>query len=181
MIDGAQDAKSEVLVETTEGDMMKEDAFNAAKAAFSLYGGFFKDMAEEVGLEKAVSLHAKQSAAFDALLVGMIKERLGDGEIDLGTFASVRSEALAALGMTTQIGEAPNLLTLGVQRCPLYEGLRMAGLEHATIEEMCRQGTVLGYAEFNTAFPRLSGCLKFRPVADQPCVEEFALSPKPDS
>jgi hypothetical protein len=84
------------------------------------------------------------------------------------------------LGMNIEIDEAPSSVRLGVRRCPLYEGLRMAGLEHDTVEAMCKRGVDLGYARLNQAFPRLSGALYFRPTPDQPCVEEFTLSQKPD-
>jgi len=160
----------------TEGDVRREDAFNAAKAAFSFYGGYFKSVAEEIGLEKAISLHAKQAEFFDVLLVEMLRERLGDKEIDLGVFASARSEALAVLGITARIEEAPNSITLGVRRCPLYEGLRMAGVEHATIEAMCRRGVELGYARISEAFPRVSGVLKFRLAPEEACLEDFTTA-----
>jgi hypothetical protein len=159
--------------------MPDENVYRAAAAAFSLYGGFFKDVVQETSLERAVSLHAKQGEAFDAMLVGMIRERLGGKELDLRTFACARAEALEVLGMTAQVEEAPGSVTIGVQNCPLYDGLRMAGVEHDTIEAMCRRGVDLGYAKLAEAFPRLSGCLKFRAAPDQPCVEEFAFGCQP--
>jgi len=159
--------------------MTNEVAFNAAKAALSLYGGFFKDVVQEIGLEKAVSLHAKQGEAFVALLVQMTRARLGDKTLDLNTLASVYSEAMAVFGMTPQIEEAPNSVTLGWRQCPIYEGLRMAGLEHDTIEAMCKGWADVEQAQLNKAFPQLTVAAKFRPAPDQPCVQEFALSPKP--
>jgi hypothetical protein len=47
-----------------------EDAFNAAKVMCTMYGGFFKDVAGEVGSEKALALHAKQGEQFGAILAG---------------------------------------------------------------------------------------------------------------
>lgn len=47
-----------------------EDAFNAAKVMCTMCGGFFKDVAGEVGSEKALALHAKQGEQFGAILAG---------------------------------------------------------------------------------------------------------------
>ncbi len=165
----------------TEGGAFNqgENVFNAAKAAFSLYGGLFRDVAHEFGLDKALAIHARQAEAFDAVLVDLLKKRLGERQLELKTFASARSEALRVLGITVRIDEDPSSLRVAVGPCPLYEGLRAAGLPHTTIEAMCQRGVDLGYARLAEAFPGLSGSLQFRRSPDQPCVEEFTLSHKP--
>lgn len=66
-------------------------------------------------------------------------------------------------------------MTVTVGPCPFYEGLRAAGLDHATVEAMCQRGVALGYAKLSQAFPGFSGVLRFRAAPGQPCVEEFAL------
>jgi hypothetical protein len=81
-----------------------------------------------------------------------------------------------ALGMTPEIENNANSFALSWRRCPMYEGLRMAGLDHATIEAMCKCSTEAGYAAHKKVFPQLSGALKFRVAPDQPCVEEFTLT-----
>ena len=42
--------------------MTKEDPFNVAKNAFSMYGVFFNNVVEEIGLEQAarLRLHVKE-------------------------------------------------------------------------------------------------------------------------
>jgi hypothetical protein len=55
----------------------------------------------------------------------------------------------------------------------------MAGLEQTTVEAMCKGFADVEYCVLYQAFPQLTGAFKFRPVPDQPCVEEFALNPRP--
>jgi hypothetical protein len=158
---------------------MAKDAFSAARVAFSCYGGLFKDVASEFGLEKALALHARQAEAFDATLVDLLKKRLGEERLDLKTFASARSEALRMIGIEAWSEEDPRSIRICEGPCPLYEGMRAAGLAHSTIEAMCQRGVDLGYARLGEAFPGLSGRLQFRRSPDQPCVEEFTLSHEP--
>jgi hypothetical protein len=153
-----------------------EEAFNAAKAVFSLYGGLFSGVVREYGLEKALALHAKQAEAFDAVLADLLRKRLDGKRLDLEMFASARSEALRILGIAAQADGGPGSLKVLVGACPLYEGLRAAGLTHGVVEAMCRRGVDLGYARLAEAFLGLSGSLQFRSGPDQPCVEEFTLS-----
>jgi hypothetical protein len=157
--------------------MATEDAFNAAKTVFTLYGGFFQDVAAEIGMEKALALHARRGEAFGAMLAAMTKERLGGREFDLKTFAAVESEAEAqGFGMTGEIAEGPASIKINWARCSLYEGFSDAGLDHETITQMCNCLTAVEFAGLNQAFPPLSGSVKVRSAPDEPCVEEFVYA-----
>jgi len=154
--------------------MATEDAFNAAKVVFTMYGGFFKDVAAEIGMERALALHAKTGESFAAMLAAMTKERLGGREFDLKTLAAVESEGAArGFGMTCETEAGPASIRNTWLRCSLYEGLRDAGLDHDVIAQMCHRGAAVEFAALNETFPRLSGSVKFRATPDQPCVEEL--------
>jgi hypothetical protein len=155
--------------------MAREDAFDAAKAAFGMYGGFLKDVAQEIGMEKALALYAKQGQPFGAMMAGMTKEQLGDKEFDVKTFASVLSGGYQMIGLAYEIEENPASLKITVSQCPIYEGLKSAGLEDKTIELLCSGMSAAEFAEEKKVFPQLSMCLKFRSAPEQPCVEEYAL------
>ena len=90
----------------------------------------------------------------------------------------LRAEALEAPGMTARVEEAPGTVTIGARNCPLYDGLRMAGVEHATIGAMRRRGVGLGYARLAEALPRLSGRLSPNPAvaAETSCHEPEAAT-----
>jgi hypothetical protein len=156
--------------------MAREDAFNAAKATSTLLGGFFKDVANEIGLEKALSLYAKHGEVVGAMMARAVKERLGDKEFDMKTLASVASGLYQICGYTFELEETPTSIKVKCFQCPFYEGFKNAGLDDQTIEAACNQSVAVQLAELKKAFPQLSGRLKFRSAPDQPCIDEFELA-----
>jgi hypothetical protein len=157
------------------GAMPREDAFNAAKATSTILGGFFKNVVNEIGLEKALSLHAKQGEVLGATIAATVKERLADKEFDMKTFASVVSEFYQMCGYTYELEDSRTSIKARPFQCPFYEGLKNAGLDHQTIEAACSRWVAAELAELKKVFPQLSGRLKFRSASDQPCIEEFEL------
>ena len=63
--------------------MSNEEVFEAAKKLFSLYGSFFKTVAQEVGMEKALDLHTRAHEEQGIASGKMLKEKIGEGAIDL--------------------------------------------------------------------------------------------------
>jgi hypothetical protein len=155
--------------------MSKKGTFNAASVSLGFYGGFFKDVAQEFGFEKAVALHASQGKKSGAALAGMLKNELGKKKFNLAAWERVYTSYMVPLGITPDFKRKGSTLELTVGHCPIYEGFKSAGLDHKTIELMCNQMTALENAELKNAYPTLSGCLKFRSTPDEPCVEEFVL------
>jgi hypothetical protein len=155
--------------------MAREDAFNAAKATSAILGGFFKNVANEIGLQKAVSLCAKPGEAFGAMMAGTVRERLGDKEFDMKTFASVVSGFFETCGYTYELEDTPTSIRARCFQCPFYEGYKSAGLDDQTIEAVCSRFVAAEDAGWKKVFPQLSGRLKFRSAPDQPCIEEFEL------
>jgi len=153
----------------------REDTFNTVKITYTILGGFLKDVAKEIGMKKAISLYAKQGKTVGAMLAGMTREKLGKKEFDMKTFASVLSGALQSNGLTYDIKESPTLLIVNSHRCPIYEGLKDAGLDHKTIELACSHISGTQYVALKKAFPQLNGRVKFRSAPNKPCVEKFAL------
>jgi len=155
--------------------MGREDTFTSATNAFSMYGGFFKDVAQEIGREKALSLYAKQGELIGTMLAGMMKGQLGEEDLDMRTLASAWSAGFERSGFTFEIEENLTSIKMSVFQCPIYEGFVRAGLDHKTIESACRGISAAECAALKKVFPQLSGCLKFRTAPDKPCVEEFFL------
>jgi steroid delta-isomerase-like uncharacterized protein len=154
----------------------REAVFNAAKAAYSAYGGLLKDVVQEMGMEKAVALHAKRCQAFYVAFAGMIRDRLGGNEFDLSTFSSALKDVNNTIfGCIFEIEESPGSLRCSYLQCPIYPGFSSAGLDHRAIELICTGGESSGLAELKKALPQVSGSLRFRPAPDQSCVQEFVL------
>jgi hypothetical protein len=155
--------------------MSKKDTFNAASVSLAFYAGFFKDVAQEFGFEKAVALHASQGKKSGAALAGLLKNELGNKKFNLAAWERVYTSFMEQLGIKPEFKRKGSTLTLTVGHCPIYEGFKSAGLDHRAIESMCSQMTASENAELKNAFPMLSGCLKFRATPEEPCVEEFVL------
>jgi len=155
--------------------MSREQIYTATKGTFSLLGGFLKDVAQEIGMDKALAVYANQGETFGKMLTGMIKEKLGDKDLDTPTVAAVLANATDGLGFTVRIEESPTSVKMEATRCPIYDGFREAGLDHETIESICSRVSVVQQAAMRRAYPQLSWCVRFRSAPDQPCIEEFAI------
>ncbi len=155
--------------------MGKKPVFEATKQMTAFYSGFFKDVAQEIGLEKSVELLGNQSKPFGAAVAGMLKQELGNRKINYAAFESVYSRLRGALGFQDEYKKNRAGLKVTTGRCPFYEGFASAGLDHKSIEMICSRTAAVEYEEIKKAYPQFSGCLKFRSAPDQPCLEEFVI------
>jgi hypothetical protein len=155
--------------------MSREAVFAATKGAFSLFGSYLKDVAQEIGMERALALYANQGQTFGSMLTGMIQEKLGDKELDTATIAAVLSDAADGFGMTAKIEQSQTTVIMENLRCPIYEGFKEAGLDHETIASACNRMAAVEQAEVKKVYPQLSGCVKFKSAPDQPCIEEYTI------
>jgi hypothetical protein len=155
--------------------MSKKDSYNATKQTFQVYGGFFKEAAQEMGMDKALALHGNQGKPMGAALAGMLQEELGRKKLNFASLESVLTKALQSWGMTPVCEKKRGILNVKHVHCPIYDGLSSVGLDHQTIEMMCHQMAALEYDEIKKVFPQFSGCVKVRSTAEEPCIEEFAI------
>jgi len=155
--------------------MAKEDSFNAAMSACSMYGGLFKDVAQELGMEKALVLHTKQGEIFGSHFASTLKEQIGNKELDVKNFGSFMRGALDGFGLTYESEETPTSILFKNYRCPFYEGFKMAGIDHDTISSMCNRMAPAEYAEINKLFPKFQAQAKFRTSPNSYCTEEFMI------
>jgi hypothetical protein len=156
--------------------MQKEEAFGATRVMSMLYGGFFKDVAKEIGTEKAVALHARGGEAFGHMLAGMLQAQAADKGLNIATLSSVLSAAPAVFGMTPEVEDTATSVKLHSHQCPMYEGWKEAGLDHETIGSLCRAMAAAEYAALTKAIPQVSARLEFRSAPDKACVEHYTLA-----
>ncbi len=158
--------------------MTKEDAFNTAKNAFSMYGAFFNNVAQEIGMEQALKLHTKTNEMMGVQMGQMTKERMGIKELDAKTAAIVIKSVVSGFGISNiDAEEKPTSVLIKVHGCPVYEGRRVVGMDDEAIEAMCRKGA-LGFLD--TFFKQLDPdagyqLKKFRSSPDDCCEEEITL------
>ncbi len=155
--------------------MSKKSSYIASKGAMSLYGGLFRSVVQEIGLEKALAMHGNLWGSMGAISAGMLKEKLGRKKVNLAAWQSIEERFCEQFGMGSEFKKRGSTLSIKTVDCPIYEGWKAAGLDHNTIGLMCSRMADAVYLELKKDFPRVSGCLKFRAASDEACVEEFVL------
>jgi len=153
--------------------MTKKDTFNASVNSISMYGTFFNIVAKEVGMEKALKLHAAVGETWGDATGKALKEQLGDKKVNIRTLNRVLKPMMNSFGFEIELEKSPKSLVLCVSKCPMYEGFKMAGIDHKTIEKMCSVMAKAEYDTINKYYPKLEGKVKFRESAGKPCVEEW--------
>jgi len=143
--------------------MASIEAFNAAKNMASMYGAFFKTVAQEIGMERALALQSKAYETFGPELAEMFKEP------DLKKVASKIQEMYTSSGTVAETNVEPTKIVSKVLKCPWYEGLQAAGLSHEEIMAWCQHS---GEGEI---LPNVTSTVRFRSSADDFCIEEIEV------
>ena len=123
--------------------MGMEDVFNGAKSAMTFYDAYLKTVAEEIGMDQAVSLHTKMFETMGEMQGKIVKEQAGAEEIDTKTALSLAKSAPESLGISMEVvEESPQKVSFKVSKCPIYEAAQALGVDAETIETLCRKGPV---------------------------------------
>lgn len=156
--------------------MEKEEIYYATRKVFASYAGFFHEVANEIGIERALALHER---AHEKMGVGLARLIFGachpPFELD-----SIRELLLAGnrrIGIESELAEAtPTAALLRNGRCPMFDGYWMGGLDERTARLLCERGAWVRLSgvvrELN---PRLEHHVKYRSGADEECLEEITL------
>jgi predicted hydrocarbon binding protein len=158
--------------------MAIEDVFNGAKTALTLFDAYTNTVAQEIGMERAVSLMTKMSENIGAMQGKMMKQQSGIKEFDAKAAASLLRTVPEGLGLSLEVlEESPKRVVHKIRKCSVYEAAHMLGINAKAIETMCRASS----ARFMDTFakqlnPNLSVRLaKFRSAPDDFCLEETVL------
>lgn len=155
--------------------MAKEDVFNATMSSMSMYGGLFRAIADDVGLDKAIEYHAKHGESFGMMIGETLKRQLGDKTPTTEALKSVLQPIMEGFGFSTEFDVSPTEVSIKVPRCPIYEGFKMAGLDHETIGKTCSAWYSAEYAQLKKCYPRIEGSLKYRDSSEGYCLDKFTL------
>ena len=158
--------------------MTNEDAFNAAKNVFTQYGVFYNNVAEKIGEEQALELHTKTCEMMGAQMGQMTKEQMGITKLDPKTAITITKSVIDNFGISNVDAEVkPTSAVIKVHECPIYEGLRAAGIDDGNIELMCRNASLKFMNSLVKQLdPNASYQLKkYRESPDDCCEEEFTL------
>ena len=157
--------------------MSGEEAYNAAVKVYALYGAFFKEVAQEIGKEKALALHEKTHELIGIKTGHMLKEQIGDVEFDLKILTNILRKGNMSIGIDCEMVETPGSLLLRNSRCPMYDGYRMGGLDDDTAETLCKVGAP---AKLGSTLRHLNPDVvyqlnHYREKPDEVCEEEIKL------
>lgn len=159
--------------------MAIEDTFNGARNAFTINFKYLNEVAHEIGLERAIALHAKVCEAMGATQGKMMKKQANMDEIDVkSAHPLARSVIKEGFGISSEvIEENPKEVVFKLGKCPVYEACRMVGLNAESIEALCRSSSC-GFME--TMVKQLNPNLnyqvrKFRSDADSFCEEAIVM------
>jgi hypothetical protein len=155
--------------------MEREDAFNASVGSMNMYGALFKLVVKEVGIDRALKLNSAVAELYGDQMGKALKESLADKKFNIKDLNKVLIPMLKGWGISPEIKETSKSITLRMDKCPQYEGFKMAGLDHETIEKMCTTMSKAEYEAINKYIPELEIKIKFRESPKDACVEEFII------
>ena len=158
--------------------MTREMVYRGVRGTMSLYGGLFMRLVDRIGLDEALAIHAGLQEPYGEGLARLLKERLKGEKLNMEAFREVYLSTSTSGVENVYEMTAESFKVIGHQ-CPVYDGLRDAGLDHETIRRMCKEAYKLIMKEFCRYYPIFETGLTFRDKADSYCIEWYKLnSPK---
>jgi hypothetical protein len=148
--------------------MSSEEVFDAYKNGFSTYGNFFKAVAKEIGMERALELHGIGYEEYGPILDEWFRT------LSLEELGANIGEMYSSIGLNPKISQTSDSVIATNHRCPEYEGYKEAGLDHETISKIC----LCSVGSANASLQKLGGnggisINKYRSDSDDFCIEEF--------
>jgi hypothetical protein len=158
--------------------MANEEIFEATKKVYGLYGAFFKVVADELGAEKALEMHAKAHEDQGLIAGKMLKDKFSDESPDLQKLGTILKESNLSIGIDCNLDQSTDsLLSFKNYRCPMYDGYRAGGLDDDTAEALCQEGAT---AKLGTMLRHLNPRLEYkltsyRSKPDEACIENISM------
>ena len=159
--------------------MTEEQLFQATRKVYSLYAAFFKAVVQEVGLDRALALHAQAHEEQGVASGRLLKEKLGNKELDLRELGSILQQSNLSIGIGSRLSHAStSSVIFSNTRCPMYDGYRMGGLDDEIAEALCQRGVP---AKLGTMLQLLDPGISYRLThyrssPEEPCEEEVFRS-----
>ncbi len=147
---------------------MREQDFNVAVSWARNVGGIFQILGTEKTLEVAKAMGEGNGAAF----VDGLKQM---GGFTPENMAKLIDGAYLPMGLVNIENKVtPTSLVMTNGKCPIYEGLKMAGFDDAFIGKQCEMREAAVHAKISEAFPEVT--VNFtRNKPDGPCVTVFKV------
>ena len=151
--------------------MGKKDVHNGMASGISILGLYFKSAADNLGQEKALDLYEKVGESFGAGNAQSWKEKFQGRTPTTKELRDTLSSMYKGMGFEFSIRAGKQKVTNKISRCPFYDGLALAGLDHETIHSMCVRASRGEERALKAAFPELDVFAEPRGYPDGVCIE----------
>lgn len=155
---------------------MEEERYHSATQVFSLYGRFFKHVAEETGLETALKLQVRSGEEGGIRIGKWMKERKGVESLSAETFLPILKELNAPFGYDSTYTIEGNSIILNTHRCPWYQGFRLSGHDHEARGALCGYFLRAFFKGLKQVYPNVEYNLGFRKDKEGKCVETITFT-----
>ena len=158
--------------------MTKEEAYNSALFAYIVHHAYLAAVAQELGMEHARAFATPTLEKLGARQGQMLKQQAGVEQADAAMACQLLDKVISATGVTSEIVElSPEKAVIRGGRCPIYEGARAVGFDHATCEHLCRTGALHFLdAAAKQLNPNLTYRLQaYRSGPEDSCIEEIVM------
>lgn len=156
--------------------MAKEEVFDAVRDSCTVLGGFFSEVAQDLGMERTTEMYGRVFDGFGEMIANVVEEHRGDADA-AGKVAARLEQMYHGFGIEAEMEVSPTTILAHSHACPFYDGYRAAGLDHDIIESMCRSAMACEAAAFTRMVPDGTMSLpKFRATPDDFCTEKIELA-----
>jgi len=157
--------------------LTREEVYNGVKGAMTLYGGLFTRLSDEIGVEAALKAHAELQGPSGDGWAGLLKRKLGCRELTMDVFSEVYG-SISSSGVENVYELSGDSFRVLGHQCPVYDGLRGAGLSHETVRLMCEGAGGLIFKALRKHYPMVEAGITFRDEPEGHCVEWYRLTNK---
>jgi len=154
---------------------MEEKLHRTATQVFALHGRFFKHVAEEIGVEKTLELHAKAGKEAGERMGIWMKETKGVDRLDVETFLPILKEINDPFGYESTYEESEGVI-LTTHRCPLYQSFKTSGYDHNRSGYLCGYLLRAFFKGLEEVYPNVEYDLDFREDEEGRCVETITIN-----
>jgi hypothetical protein len=144
-----------------------------------MYGEFFKAVAQEIGIERALALHARLGQPFGVQIGEALKQKFVNKKPDTESLKAIFQPMYTHFGaytsLTYEYKVTPKTLSIVIAKCPLYDGFKAAGLDHETIGKMCKAMIEVELSHAKNLYPKIEGSAQFKDSPEGSCVEKWTI------
>ncbi len=121
--------------------MSRKDVYNGMVSGVSILGLYFKTTAESLGQNTALEIYEKVGEHFGAGNAQAWKEKFKDRTPTTKELRETLSDMYKGMGFEFKMRAGKYRVTNKISKCPFYNGLALAGLDHETIHSMCMRAS----------------------------------------